>query len=72
MKPVEVLRWTKDRPTKVGFYWTRTPWSKRSVVVEVVQIEDEGWVYLAGTDEGHEIGEFDVWYGPIEAPEGAP
>lgn len=74
-----MLNWTKDKPTKEGFYWCRYyPRSYRpkwwTVIVEVKVVVDRLQVYFPGSEVEEDLSNdayfgLSFWFGPLEAPE---
>jgi hypothetical protein len=69
------MDWTKDTPTKTGFYWYREPVSQPSsdepsiTIVEVV-ICEESFVAELGTEGDKDLGTYKgEWIGPLDLPQ---
>jgi len=66
------MNWTRDKPTKDGYYWLR----RREIKTKVVWVWDTiglPMVASCGSDWDKEISELDntdsaEWYGPLEPP----
>ncbi len=62
------MTWTKERPTKPGWYWTLPELG----VVQVKQypLSGELYVLMDGDDVEYDLYAFPdtLWYGPIEPP----
>lgn len=72
----QTLKWTKELPTKEGYYWFKNQVGEYEIVEIEIAKDGKIWVWWFGTDdcqlaisEKHAkcswIGE---WYGPIEPP----
>ena len=63
---MDELVWTKDKPTKAGYYWYR---EARTYVVEVCFVRGERIVYKCGHDCDKDLSELaGEWAGPIPEP----
>lgn len=70
------LKWTKELPTKEGWYWFKDKNASCVVNVEISKTNNTVWIFSVGNDDVEKainkehpnaswIGE---WYGPIEPP----
>lgn len=62
------LRWTKEVPTKPGYYWNRNPDELRGCVVEVFEWGGKFYAFYPGNEVEEEISPDDEWAGPLEMP----
>ena len=66
--------WTKEPPTKLGWYWARVAQpltdAGSTMVVEVLHPHLTGALHASvpGWDAGADLQDFDLWAGPLEAP----
>ncbi len=63
------LAWTKEPPTKPGWYWAHFD-GDQSTAAQIVYFADILYreVCIAGSDIHEEFAAFDLWSGPIEPP----
>lgn len=61
------MKWTKEPPTKPGWYWVRIDGEIETV--RVGQNPDRSFfVYINGSEYVRSLQDFDSWAGPVEAP----
>jgi hypothetical protein len=68
-------KWTKDRPTRDGYYWARLNPGGFVEVVKVCQSHDGSWEYSSPSEDGmwgiDSTCAVTEWAGPIPTPEEA-
>lgn len=62
--------WTNESPIRPGFYWARPTFMKWITPVHVVaHLNGDIDVGVPGHIEDYKLADFDLWAGPIEAPQ---
>lgn len=62
--------WTKEKPTKPGFYWMRSFRDFHDDKAHAVQLDDNKCVWFIGSELDYPMSDFpnSEWSGPIEPP----
>ena len=68
------MKWSKEKPTEPGWYWTKSIGTLDEIVLVVRMIDGRIGYKLIGLkdclDINDEIFAGDEWYGPIQPPGG--
>jgi hypothetical protein len=68
------MKWTKEKPTKEGYYWACDPTLYDPMIVRIERFGEGGlFVEFPGSEGDYlnreKIWDNEYWYGPIEVPE---
>ena len=67
-KKQEKLKWTKDKPTKEGYYWLKEDKTESEIVL-IQELFDGLWIWIQRDEDVYALPEDAEWAGPIEEPE---
>jgi len=69
------MKWTKEKPTKIGYYWflsmRETKYPQEPEIVEIISLFDKLRVREIAVDDGWLLEKYEegYWLGPIKMPE---